>query len=527
MVLAPRVHAEVQVESLKKEVEHLHAEDLTSRMEKFGMASWPTSRRDVPILVLLVGFALRILYINHESVSGDEAFSITLTQTPLREMMRKLVLDLVHPPLHYLALRGWLKFFGFGLLQARMLSVIFGTLAIVILYLLTEYLFDRRTAALSALLMGISQLAIMFSQEARPYAQMHFLALLSAYLFLRAFRETRAAYWWGFVGSSTLMIYTNYFGVFLIAALLLVAIVYRQRYKLRLWWVVAGAAVALVLYTPWLASGIFREAAKPGRVSTGTAEYSAVHWWTFLSILNSFNNGKPAGLRSDSPWWAFVVGGFLFTLPLVLLLKKLLAANTETETAERDREGIVIVSILCVLPILLTLVLGSAFHIPYNVRYVSFCAAFYYVLVARAVFELPFDALRWGLLTLILVYSANALRANYFMRWKENWDEAYAYIENNRKAGDCGVFPPDFKVLQPWQVTQAGRSLFRVISQDGLAGGAPGCDRIWEVVAAPRDDWRQWNDYKKKSDPIPTTYSKTGEQRFYGVRVALYSREEH
>jgi 4-amino-4-deoxy-L-arabinose transferase-like glycosyltransferase len=485
----------------------------------------PESRWAWPCFILLLALALRIFHLRHESVSGDEAFSITLTRDPMGVMMHRLVLDLVHPPLHYLALRGWLKLFGFGLLQARVLSVIFGTLAIVFLYLLAEYLFDRRTALLSALLMAVSQLAIMFSQEARPYAQMHLLALASAYLFLRAWREERALYWWGFVACSVLLIYTNYFGVFLIAALLLVAVIYRQRYRLHLGWALGGAAVTLLLYTPWLTSGIVRRALQPGNVARQTAEYAAVHWWTFVSILNSFNNGKPAGLRSDSPWWTVVVGGLLFTAPLLLLLKKLLREKADAGE-QHDREGIVIAGILWLLPIVLTLLSGKAFHVPYNVRYVSFCAAFYYVLVARAVFELPLHVLRWGLVALILLYSANALRANYFMRWKEYWDEGFAYVEANRKDGDCGIFPPDYKVLQPWEVTQAGHpSLFRVISQESFASGAPGCGRVWEVVPAPRDDWRQWSDYKKKN-PVPAIYTKIAEQRYYGMRVTLYLRKE-
>ena len=498
-----------------------------SRTEATAIAGPSASRWALPVVVVLLGLVLRIVYLMHESVSGDEAFSITLTRDPLGEMMRRLVLDLVHPPLHYLALRGWLKVFGFGLFQARVLSVIFGTLAVVFLYLLAEYLFDRRTALLSALLMATSQLAIMFSQEARPYAQTHFLALLSAYLFLRAFREGWALYWWGFVGSSVLMLYTNYFGVFLIAALLLVAAIYRQHSRLRRWWLFAGAAVTLVLYYPWLASGIILEATKPGRVSTGTVEYSAVHWWTFLSIVNSFNNGKPAGLRSDSPWWTFVVGGVLFTLPLLLLLKRLPGVKAEGGRLKRDREDIVIAGILWLLPTFLILACGAVFHIPYNVRYVSFCTAFYYVLVARAILELPFDLLRWCLVAFILVYSANALRANYFLRWKENWAEAFNYVENHRQPGDCGIFPPDFKLLQPWEVTQAEHpALFRMISQESLTLGSSGCERVWEIVAAPRDDWRQWNDYKKKQDPIPATYREIEEQRSYGVRVSLYTRKQ-
>jgi uncharacterized membrane protein len=485
----------------------------------------PVSRWVGPALILLLALALRIFHLRHESVSGDEAFSITLTRDPLGVMMHRLVLDLVHPPLHYLALRGWLKPFGFGLLQARVLSVIFGTLAVVFLYLLAEYLFDRRTALLAALLMAVSQLAIMFSQEARPYAQMHLLGVASAYLFLRAWREGRAAYWWAFVAAGVVMLYTDYFGVYLIAALLVVAVIYRDHYRLRVGWALGGAMAAVVLYLPWLSSGVVQRALQPGNVARQTAEYSAVHWWTFGSLLNSFNNGKPAGLRSESPWWTLVVGGLLFTAPLLLLLKRLVSAKAGTGE-QRDREGIVITGVLWLVPIVLTLVSGQAFHVPYNVRYVSFCAAFYYILVARAVFELPMHVLRWGLVALILLYSANALRANYFIRWKEYWDEGFAYVETNRKEGDCGIFPPDYRVLQPWEVTQAGHPApFRMISQVSFEAGAPGCGRIWEVVPAPRDDWRQWNDYKKKN-PIPAIYKKIAEKRYYGLRVSLYSRNE-
>jgi 4-amino-4-deoxy-L-arabinose transferase-like glycosyltransferase len=486
----------------------------------------PISRWVWPGLILLLALALRILHLGHESVSGDEAFSITLTRDPLGVMMHRLVLDLVHPPLHYLALRGWLKLFGFGLLQARLLSVIFGTLAVVFLYLLAEYLFDRRTAMLAGLLMAVSQLAIMFSQEARPYAQMHWLAPASAYLFLRACHEQRAAYWWAFVAAGVVMLYTDYFGLYLIAALLLVAVIYRDHYRLCVGWALGGAAAMVILYLPWLSSGIVGRALQPGNVARQTADYAAVHWWTLVSIVNSFNNGKPAGLRSDSPWWTLAVGGLLFSAPLLLLLRKL-APAADDGTGQRDREGIVIAAVLCLVPIFLTLLSGKVFHVPYNVRYVSFCAAFYYILVGRAIFEVPLGVLRWGLVSLILLYSANALRANYFLRWKEHWDAAFAYVASHRQPQDCGVFPPNLpQQRQPWEVTQAeGPPLFQLVSYDSLASGFSGCERLWEIAAAPRDDWREWNDYKKNRDQIPASYKKIDQQRFYAVQVTLYSRQ--
>ena len=500
------------------------APELTGRAGDVAKTGWSGSGAAWLAFVSVFAFTLRMLYVNHESVSGDEAFSMSVSQLPLPQMMQALVEDFVHPPLHYFALRGWFKVFGFGLFQARLLSVIFGTLAVVFLYLLAEYLFDRRTALLSALLMSVSQLAIMYAQEVRPYAQFHFLALFSSYLFVRAMREGRPGYWWGFVGSAILMLYTDYFSVYLIIALLVLAAIYRQHSRLRLWWVLTGAALTVVLYLPWVTSGILHTAANSGKTFLGTTPWAAVRWQTFFSVTNFFNNGKPAGLRSDSPWWTYIVGGLLFSAPLLWLLWKAMTGRGGDD--RQDREGIVTTVILCLLPLVLTLGMGRALHIPYNVRYVSFCAAFYYLLVARAISQLPLRALRWGLVALIVMYSANSLRANYLTRWKEYWDDAFAYVQQNRQAGDCGVFLPDFEEPPQWPITQAGRPSFRVLPKESVFAELPGCSRVWEVSWAPRDDFRWLREHEARNTVLQTTHKKIDEQHYFGVRVELYSRKE-
>jgi len=476
----------------------------------------------LPVLVALFGFALRMLYLNHESVSGDEAFSMSVSQLPLHEMMRTLVEDYVHPPLHYFVLRGWFKVLGYGLFQARLLSVVFGTLAVVFLYLLAEYLFDRRTALLSALLLAVSQLGIMYSQEVRPYAQFHFLALCACYLFLRAFREGRPLFWWSFVASAIFMLYTDYFSVYLIAALLILPLIYRRDSRLRPWWILTSGALAIALYIPWITSGILHAAANNGKTFLGKENYAAVHWWTLFSIVNWFNNGKPTGLRSDSPWWTYLVGGLLFTAPLLFLLKK--PAATKQTVQSIAKENLVTAGILCLVPLVLILGAGKILHIPYNVRYVSFCAGLYYILVARAILQIHFDILRWCFVVLILLYSANSLRANYFMRWKEHWTEAFAYVEQNRHPGDCGVFLPDFVVPPQWPITQAGRPSFRTLPQESVAAELPGCSRVWEVSWAPRDDFRWLRAHEASNTLLATTLNKIDEQHYYGVNVALYSK---
>ncbi len=489
-------------------------------------------RWTAPALIAIFAFALRLLYINHESVSGDEGFSMVVSQMPLQQMLPALIHDYVHPPLHYFALRGWFALFGFGLFQARLLSAIFGTLAVVFLYLVAEYLFDRRTALLASLLLAISQLGVMYGQEVRPYAQFHFLALLATYLFLRAFREGRALFWWTFVGTSVLMLYTDYFSLYLIVGLLTLPLIFRRSNRLRLSWIVAGTALIAASYLPWITSGILQSAAHADKTFMGKEPYAAVHWYTLASIVNWFNNGKPAGLRADSPWWSYVVGGMLFCLPLAWLLWRMAAPTPPTKSqsgmraARADAENIVTTAILCLLPVLLTLTAGAILHIPYNIRYVTFCAAFYYLLVARALVEIPSDTLRWGVLALIVIYSANALRANYFMRWKEYWTEAYAYFEANRRPGDCGFFPPDLAVAPQWPVTQAGGPGFKVIGPEQFPPTTSQCPRVWEISWAPRDDFRWLIEHQAKYEAaLAATYDRVSEKRFFGVRLTMYSRK--
>jgi mannosyltransferase len=475
-----------------------------------------------PALMASLAFALRLAFINHESVSGDEAFSMVTSRMPLTRMLPTLIHDYVHPPLHYFVLRGWFAITGFGLFQARLLSAIFGVLAIVFLYLLAEYLFDRRTAVLASLLLSISQLSVMYGQEARPYAQFQFLAVLGAYLFVRAMREGRAGFWWGFVATSVLMLYTDYFSMYLIVALLILPAIFRGESRLRPWWVCSSIVIMAASYLPWITSGILQAAARADKTFMGKEPYAAVHWYTLASIVNWFNNGKPAGLRTDSPLWTYIVGGLLFGAPLARLLWKVFKPG---RSAPLEKQNIVLIGILCLLPVLLTLAAGTILHIPYNVRYVTFCAGFYYLLVGRAISLLPSPTLRWCVIALIVVYSANALRANYFMRWKEYWTEAFAYVDEQRQPSDCGFFPPDLAIPPQWPVTQAGRPSFKVISLEQFPPTTSECPRIWEVSWAPRDNFRWIVEHQAKYEAdLAAAYDRSTEKRFFGVRLTLYSR---
>src|SRR5215469_18517611 len=96
----------------------------------------------IPASIVLLGLVLRLYHLDYESFWGDEVFGLTVSNAAWAPMHTALVKDVVHPPLHYYMLHGWVRVFGFGTYQARVLSAIFGALAIAALYMLGRYLFD-------------------------------------------------------------------------------------------------------------------------------------------------------------------------------------------------------------------------------------------------------------------------------------------------------------------------------------------------------------------------------------------------
>src|SRR4030095_6047999 len=116
-----------------------------------------------PVAVVLGGLLLRLHRVSYQSLWYDESLSVSLSELPVADIVSKLLADPstnTYPPLHFLTLHVWFNFFGVGATQARLLSVLFGTGAVLVAYLLAKRLFNRECALFSATLVAVSQLGI-------------------------------------------------------------------------------------------------------------------------------------------------------------------------------------------------------------------------------------------------------------------------------------------------------------------------------------------------------------------------------
>lgn len=139
-----------------------------------------------------------------------------------------------NPPLHFVLLHVWVKFFGISSFSVRFISVCFAALTASLIFLTGNRYFNRTTGLTAGLFYTFSTMHMFFSHEARVYSIFVCLTILSLYFFL------------GFINNpnqkkniislsvaNILLIYSHYFGFFIIVCQV-ISLFFISQYKIGL-----------------------------------------------------------------------------------------------------------------------------------------------------------------------------------------------------------------------------------------------------------------------------------------------------
>jgi len=117
----------------------------------------------------------------------------------------------------------------------------------------------------------------------------------------------------------------------------------------------------------------------------------------------------------------------------------------------RRREAALVCAQLFAVPLLVILAV-NLIGVQYNVRYTLPCLAPYYLLVARGL-SLPRALwLRAALVVVVVAYSGAALRANYFIPYKENYRDGLAWLSDRYEPNDAVIFAPWGRPPREWRI---------------------------------------------------------------------------
>lgn len=161
--------------------------------------------------------------------------------------------DPVHLPLYHVMLSLWIRYTGRDLFTIRLLSLLTGLLAIAVTHRFLRATSGQAAALDAVLLTSFLAFFVFYTHQARMYA---LLALISPWVMWSYWRlqdlaqEHAGRLWLSLLISSVAIMYTHYFGFFLLISIGLYHLIFAP--KNRRWWQISLAlACAGLLFLPW------------------------------------------------------------------------------------------------------------------------------------------------------------------------------------------------------------------------------------------------------------------------------------
>jgi 4-amino-4-deoxy-L-arabinose transferase-like glycosyltransferase len=144
------------------------------------------------LVVTLVGGVLRVMLLGTKGMWLDETFSVWLANQSTADMLQWIVRIDQHPPLYYLLLHSWIALLGDTPYYVRLLSALFGTATIPIIYLIGKRLSGAGVGLAAAVFLALSPFNIYFAQETRMYTLLTFNAAVAIYALVRLLTDSRS-----------------------------------------------------------------------------------------------------------------------------------------------------------------------------------------------------------------------------------------------------------------------------------------------------------------------------------------------
>lgn len=382
------------------------------------------------VLILLMGFGLRLYRLADKEMWYDEAFAVLYAEKELGSIVHGTVTPVegaaadIHPLMYYFFLHGWMSI-GQAPFIVRFPSVVLGLLAVCLVFAIGRELFSPRVGLVAATLAAISPFHIWYSQEARMYSLLCLASLLVIYFFVRAWKQGTRLQWIGLSFFTALALYAHNLA-FLIPLTLYLFVLLRRQWNFLGRLLIAHLG-SLLLFLPWLLL-------VPGQL----AKVRQAYWIPrpgpaeLIRTLIVFTFNLPL------PDWLLPIGLFFSLLLLTLVLYRTLR-HAPALRSEVSGAGWLCIS-LSFVPMLAMFVISLVKPV-YIERAVLASALVYCVVVAQALLrgKLPRLVLVSLMPVPLLLVGSLWFQYHYSGFPRSPFGEANAYLREHYREGDTIV----------------------------------------------------------------------------------------
>lgn len=388
-------------------------------------------------IVFLAG-ALRLYNIEQKNLWFDEIYSWHISEGNTEQIVAETSGD-IHPPFYYIILKLWTGLFGDSVFSMRLLSVLFGLLSMIFIYLISEKIFKNRFITLSVLLLyALSPVNIHYSQEVRMLNLNLFLCLGSVYYFFELRSDSSFKNGICYFIFTLLALYTHYFSLLIFFTEIFIALLYYlskgKDKKSLIYFLICAAAVNL-FYAPWYPV-FFSQAAKgqPWRTDQTIIQsiINAVGYFedVFLSTYYTFEN-------ASFFYFAVFTGTALaifITVSLIIIFKKRKNLNS----------GAVCLILFFIVPYITAVLISLKQSILLS-RYLSILIPFLLFTLIYFSFYLYSRKFHYVFFLFLICASCLGIFIENNNNFKNNdYRRIISYIEENYNEGDIIIAEPHF-----------------------------------------------------------------------------------
>tara|TARA_Y100000310_G_scaffold149558_1_gene148913 strand:- start:644 stop:2203 length:1560 start_codon:yes stop_codon:yes gene_type:complete len=506
-------------------------------------------------LILLLGIFLRFYNIGDESFWLDE----TATATAVRDynffeiFSNGFIRGNVTPeyfeeegndlPLYYSLLYFWTKLFGVSELSLRILSALFGSLSILLVYFVAKELTDKKVALLSSFIFSLSMLNIVYSQEARLYSLLTFIVLSSVYFLVKLIKTEKLSYLALLTIVNIIGIYTAFiyiFFVFFQFAYALVMFKFHPKFAKKL---VVSLFLMGLFYLPILQKVLSQKVGAAMYLAKPTILGIAKFWFTFNSWIYPstelrqniyYQNFSQFGIIDwilvTSPFLLVILMTALFTLGIFSIMSRLNKQGFIFKKFELFKlkyfvkNNWVILLLLWFFVPLLSELLLSILHPTASLfgpaKFLIFIFPAYAILISVGILSLKWKYSK-VLILLFVIFSLLPLASYYVNVNKGEWGKVASFMKDNIKDDEVILLDRASTIIAFDYYYGIADNRHPAYDTEEIAQLVDNKDGVWLILS-----------FEKYTDPNENTrtfleekYTLDQEKNFFDIKVLHFSKK--
>lgn len=465
-----------------------------TKPQKRGVFQWVKRHPVVFWLTLITILAtfLRFFALGSESIWLDEAYSIIESHLSIQG----IAASSNQPPVYFWILRVWIDLFGTSEVALRSLSAIFGVFSVVAIYFAGTALLNKKAGLFSAFIASFAVFAIVHSQDARAYSLLMLLSTLSYWFFIEIFQKDEKKCYIAYTVVSVLLIYTHFFGLFIIASQVLFYLIFIKKFFSQRLKYIIPLAIFIVSIIPLfllLNNNI-------SRIGSGNFWISEPSNMAVVNTLVSFSGSGSARYVIFTIFILIAIWG-IFTLFRKNTKphkknpgthKPKIPSVTEEKGSKLGHVEIMVLLLLWLfIPILIPFIESKIMAPIYQSKYVIGAYPALALMVGNGIVSLKSKWIITPVLILIIILSSFVLYNYYKYDSREQWRETVQFINTESQPGDliliCNSYyqkPFDYYYqgdLKEQGISSTEDATDFINSEDGQSLTQSG--RLWLILA--------------------------------------------